>query len=250
MAGHMGPMANEEWSPSDIAVMKSLIVKHNNIINDCDSNAMNNKQRDILDVLQTQFPLKEKHQVIDLYLDIVVEIMQCQENSGTRPNAEGINLVNDNFGISVEDLAMDNMKMMHDSSLTTGDTRDRKVAQKAPRLFLHGLCVYGRGDWKNISRHIVKTRTPRQVSSHAQKYFRRLEGTTARQRYSINDVGLYDAEPWMMHSSLGGEVLTFSSGGSNLNDYITHDQASTPPAMSTLDQAWTPIQPAIQYNGG
>nr|XP_025882004.1 transcription factor DIVARICATA [Oryza sativa Japonica Group] len=61
------------------------------------------------------------------------------------------------------------------------------------RQFLRGLRVYGRGEWKSISMNFVRSKTPVQVSSHAQKYFRRVESAAAdKQRYSINDVGLND----------------------------------------------------------
>lgn len=39
------------------------------------------------------------------------------------------------------------------------------------RLFLMGLQKYGKGDWRNISRNYVITRTPTQVASHAHKYY-------------------------------------------------------------------------------
>lgn len=43
------------------------------------------------------------------------------------------------------------------------------------QLFIEGLAKLGRGDWKGIARHFVKTRTSTQVASHAQKHFARLE---------------------------------------------------------------------------
>jgi len=46
--------------------------------------------------------------------------------------------------------------------------------------FLKGLQVFGKGQWKQISRYYVPTRTPTQVASHAQKHFLRLSGNTKR----------------------------------------------------------------------
>ncbi|MED6148303.1 hypothetical protein PIB30_051877 [Stylosanthes scabra] len=58
-----------------------------------------------------------------------------------------------------------------------------------PGLFLLGLKKYGKGDWRNISRNFVITRTPTQVASHAQKYFiRQLSGGKDKRRASIHDI--------------------------------------------------------------
>ncbi|EXC23690.1 Transcription factor [Morus notabilis] len=57
------------------------------------------------------------------------------------------------------------------------------------RQFLLGLKKYGKGDWRNISRNFVTTRTPTQVASHAQKYFiRQLAGGKDKRRSSIHDI--------------------------------------------------------------
>ncbi|KAM7257805.1 hypothetical protein ACFE04_013546 [Oxalis oulophora] len=57
------------------------------------------------------------------------------------------------------------------------------------KLFLMGLNKYGKGDWRNISRNFVVTRTPTQVASHAQKYFiRQLSGGKDKRRASIHDI--------------------------------------------------------------
>uniref|UniRef100_A0A453DW34 HTH myb-type domain-containing protein n=1 Tax=Aegilops tauschii subsp. strangulata TaxID=200361 RepID=A0A453DW34_AEGTS len=75
------------------------------------------------------------------------------------------------------------------------------------RLFLLGLKKYGKGDWRNISRNFVQTRTPTQVASHAQKYFIRLSsgGGKDKRRSSIHDittVHLDDQPPSPSQSSM------------------------------------------------
>jgi len=57
------------------------------------------------------------------------------------------------------------------------------------KRFLIGLQKVGKGDWKGISRNFVKSRTPTQVASHAQKYFlRRTNLNRRRRRSSLFDI--------------------------------------------------------------
>ncbi|KAK7304569.1 hypothetical protein VNO77_42450 [Canavalia gladiata] len=72
----------------------------------------------------------------------------------------------------------------------SGKHRDRERKRGIPwteeehKLFLLGLQKVGKGDWRGISRNYVKTRTPTQVASHAQKYFLRRSNLNRRRRRS------------------------------------------------------------------
>uniref|UniRef100_A0A7N0TSG1 Uncharacterized protein n=1 Tax=Kalanchoe fedtschenkoi TaxID=63787 RepID=A0A7N0TSG1_KALFE len=70
----------------------------------------------------------------------------------------------------------------------SGRSRERKRGtpwtEEEHRLFLIGLQQVGKGDWRGIARNFVKTRTPTQVASHAQKYFIRQNNQNRRRRRS------------------------------------------------------------------
>ncbi|KAK4373217.1 hypothetical protein RND71_008601 [Anisodus tanguticus] len=65
------------------------------------------------------------------------------------------------------------------------------------KLFLLGLQKVGKGDWRGISRNFVKTRTPTQVASHAQKYFLRRNNSNRRRRRS----SLFDITTETVHAA-------------------------------------------------
>ncbi|XP_023520375.1 transcription factor MYB1R1-like [Cucurbita pepo subsp. pepo] len=77
-----------------------------------------------------------------------------------------------------------------DAVPNSGGIRERERKRGVPwteeehKLFLQGLQKVGKGDWRGISRNFVKTRTPTQVASHAQKYFLRRSNLNRRRRRS------------------------------------------------------------------
>ncbi|KAH0737274.1 hypothetical protein KY290_035979 [Solanum tuberosum] len=73
--------------------------------------------------------------------------------------------------------------------------RGTRWIEEEHRSFLQGLDIYGKGDWRSISR----TRTAMQVATHAQKYFKRIEANKKRNRRarakpSVLDITDVDAE--------------------------------------------------------
>lgn len=104
------------------------------------------------------------------------------------------------------------------------------------RKFLKGLEKFGKGDWRSISRHYVRSRTPTQVASHAQKYFNRLNsGTKQRRRTSIHDITCDDVgETSAPQGPITGEKFGASASGSS----------------AITEKLTPPIPPTIHVNDG
>lgn len=100
----------------------------------------------------------------------------------------------------------------------SGRSRERKRgvpwSEEEHRLFLLGLQRVGKGDWRGISRNYVKTRTPTQVASHAQKYFLRRNNHSRRRRRS----SLFDITP-------------DAAVGSAIEDHMQQENSPQPPVV-------------------
>ncbi|XP_027125810.1 transcription factor MYB1R1-like [Coffea eugenioides] len=87
--------------------------------------------------------------------------------------------------------ADDALPTHHSSTAARERKRGVPWTEEEHKLFLLGLQKVGKGDWRGISRNFVKTRTPTQVASHAQKYFLRKSNLNRRRRRS----SLFDLTP-------------------------------------------------------
>ncbi|KAK4708335.1 hypothetical protein R3W88_029260 [Solanum pinnatisectum] len=60
------------------------------------------------------------------------------------------------------------------------------------RAFLKGLDFHGKGNWTNIAKDFVPSRTSTQVASHAQKYFLRLLDANSNERKKRKKSSVFD----------------------------------------------------------
>lgn len=80
-------------------------------------------------------------------------------------------------------------------------------------MFLRGLQKFNRGSWKQISLY-VKTRTPTQVQSHAQKFFLR-QRQDVKKKCSIHDLALDSPEMREVARQYGDRDVLFANNNNS-----------------------------------
>ncbi|QCD98557.1 transcription factor DIVARICATA-like isoform X1 [Vigna unguiculata] len=114
------------------------------------------------------------------------------------------------------------------ATVKTSDQERKKGVpwtEEEHRRFLMGLLKYGKGDWRNISRKFVITKTPTQVASHAQKYYIRQKlsgGKDNKRRPSIHDI----------------TIVNLTSDQEKLNESHIPSQKLKLNSMSKLQLEW------------
>ncbi|KAG2382844.1 hypothetical protein C9374_004811 [Naegleria lovaniensis] len=123
-----------------------------------------------------------------------------------------------------EDEEFDNTKKQQ--STKSGNYRFRKGWTRDEHIrFLIGVHLFGRGNWKSIS-NVIQGKSPKQVQSHAQKYFLRQEQTTKTKR-SIHDFNLNDLTNLLQDESFRQSVREdMSKKGRDLEDLINRFEES------------------------
>ncbi|CAN1265875.1 Transcription factor MYB1R1 [Linum perenne] len=132
----------------------------------------------------------------------------------------------------------------HSSGSRSERKRGIPWTEEEHKLFLIGLQKVGKGDWRGISRNFVKTRTPTQVASHAQKYFlRRLNINRRRRRSSLFDITTDTV------AVVEDESHSQSHPQSNIQlekkMRTQNHQSPSPPAQPTMNSCCFPILPAF-----
>ncbi|CAO2175391.1 unnamed protein product [Urochloa humidicola] len=185
----MDPMFNGKWSVYEIMTAKLVITSYNPDNNYADET---NKKHNAIEIQVQDPPMNSMDMLLPNQTDKLQEAMRMEE-------------------APQQQIILSHQEGQNNTGIWTNAEQ---------RQFLCGLNIHGRGKWKEISRDFVPTRTPAQVSSHAQKYFRRKESTSKKQRYSINDMSLFDDEPSMQNnSSLSPDVQTIGGAAYNPNGF-------------------------------
>ncbi|KAJ8535442.1 hypothetical protein K7X08_023162 [Anisodus acutangulus] len=129
-------------------------------------------------------PGKSVYDVMNQYNELAADVSDIE--AGLVPIPQDFELVQDHHRRRQATLIRN-----RGSSRCCDQERKKGVpwTEEEHRRFLMGLEKHGKGNWRNISRNFVISKTPTQVASHAQKYYlRQLAGGKDKRRPSIHDI--------------------------------------------------------------
>ncbi|XP_058192956.1 transcription factor MYB1R1 [Rhododendron vialii] len=125
--------------------------------------------------------------------------------------------------------------VVHASAPNRERKRGVPWTEEEHKLFLIGLEKVGKGDWRGISRNFVKTRTPTQVASHAQKYFlRRSNHNRRRRRSSLFDITTDACMDSVMEDQIQQEIISQPLAHSNLKGFPAFQAPRSPVLLPVL----------------
>lgn len=120
------------------------------------------------------------------------------------------------------------------------------------RRFLLGLLKYGKGDWRNISRNFVGSKTPTQVASHAQKYYQRqVSGAKDKRRPSIHDITTVNLLKTNLNRPSSDSGFFVSQPAGPELGFTNHDNAEEGVMFlgQKLSSALSPYNSAFKFTG-
>ncbi|KAL2558070.1 Transcription factor DIVARICATA [Forsythia ovata] len=135
-------------------------------------------------MVAAMIPGKSVYDVINQYKELVSDVSDIEAGLVPIPG-----YLNSSFTLKLPD--NHNFDVYRKRGRSCNQERKKGVpwTEEEHRRFLLGLQEHGKGDWRNISRNFVISKTPTQVASHAQKYYlRQLSGGKDKRRPSIHDI--------------------------------------------------------------
>ncbi|CAA2934565.1 transcription factor DIVARICATA-like [Olea europaea subsp. europaea] len=135
-------------------------------------------------MVASMIPGKSVYDVINQYKELVSDISDIEAGLVPVPV-----YLNSSFTLKLPDNHSFDVYRKRGRSYNQERKKGVPWTEEEHRRFLLGLQEHGKGDWRNISRNFVISKTPTQVASHAQKYYlRQLSGGKDKRRPSIHDI--------------------------------------------------------------